>query len=94
MTGIQSLPDTDRAKIINRLKRIEGQSRGLQAMIDENRDCVQILDQIASMKAAINGLSGQMLEVYALHCLRHPDQFASAEDAVAQAVQAVVRAGR
>lgn len=63
-------------------------------MIEDDRDCVSVMNQMASIKAAINSVSGELLEAFALHCLRNPDQFASPEDAVTQAVQSLVRGGR
>jgi DNA-binding FrmR family transcriptional regulator len=63
-------------------------------MIDDGRDCLEIIDQLASVKAAVNGLSVEMVETFALYCLRNPDQFASEVGAIEQAVKALVRAGR
>lgn len=40
--------------LIRRLKRIEGQARGLQRMLDEGQDCEQLLIQLGAMKAALN----------------------------------------
>jgi len=88
------LPEEARADIVARLKRIEGQAKGIQKMIADDRDCLEILDQTASIKAATNALTGQVLEAFALYCLHHPDEFASPEEAVAQTVRALVRAGR
>ena len=49
------VPRTDEEKqaVINRLKRIEGQIRGLQKMVDEDRYCVDILVQIRAVQAAL-----------------------------------------
>jgi DNA-binding FrmR family transcriptional regulator len=49
------------------------------------------MNQIAAVKAAVTALSGEMLEAFAVHCLRHPEQFSSPEQAVEEAVRAVVR---
>ena len=94
MPTVSSLNPDARDRLVARLKRIEGQARGIRAMIDDDRECVAVLDQIASIKAAINGLSGEAAETFALHCLANPDQFASPEDAIAQMVRTVIRAGR
>lgn len=91
MPSIHNLPVEDRADLIARLKRIEGQARGIQGMIDEGRDCVDILNQVAAIRAATTGLSGELLETFALHCLRNPEDFPSPEQAVEQAVRALVR---
>lgn len=94
MPSIHNLPAEERADMIARLKRIEGQAKGIQKMIEEGRDCVDVLNQIAAVRAAVTALSGEMLEAFALRCLRHPEDFASPEQAVEQAVQALVRGGR
>ena len=94
MPSIDRLPADERAEIISRLKRIEGQAKGIHKMVDDGRDCVAILDQVASIKAAVNALSGEMLEMFALHCLSHPEDFPSHEKAIEEMVRVVVRTGR
>jgi DNA-binding FrmR family transcriptional regulator len=94
LTGTANLPESTRADLVARLKRIEGQARGIQAMLESNRDCSEVLNQVAAVKAATNALSAQFLEAFALHCLRNPDQFENPEEAVSEAVKALVRAGR
>jgi len=46
--------DEERKKIINRLKRLEGQVRGLQTMIESGKDCEAVLTQIMAAKSALN----------------------------------------
>lgn len=94
MPSVHNLPADERADMIARLKRIEGQAKGIQKMIDEGRDCVDIMNQLSAVKAAVNGLGGEMLSTFALYCLRHPESFASPEQAIEQAVRALVRSGR
>ncbi len=94
MPSVHNLPVDERAEMIARLKRIEGQAKGIQKMIEEGRDCVDVMNQLTAVKAAVNGLGAEMLETFALHCLRHPEDFASPEQAIEQAVRALVRSGR
>jgi len=47
-----------------RVSRILGQMRGIQNMVKENRDCVEILQQMSSVKKAINGLSREIILFY------------------------------
>ncbi len=94
MPSIDRLPADERVEIVSRLKRIEGQAEGIHKMVDDGRDCVAILDQVASIKAAVNALSGEMLEMFALHCLSHPEDFPSHEKAIEEMVRVVVRTGR
>lgn len=46
--------DSERRKIINRLRRLEGQIRGLQSMIESGQDCDAVLTQIMAAKSALN----------------------------------------
>jgi DNA-binding FrmR family transcriptional regulator len=88
------LPQEERDSLIDRLRKVEGQAKGIQRMIEDGRDCLDVINQLAAVKAAINAVSGELLEAYALRCLRHPEDFSTPERAVEQAVRALVRAGR
>lgn len=52
----------------NRLSRIEGQVRGLARMLEEERPCMQVLQQLASVQAALRGVSKTILRNYLEHC--------------------------
>lgn len=60
---------TEQEKLIQRLKRIEGQVRGLQKMIAEEQPCSDILTQIAAARAALAGVAKMIFEVYSKHCI-------------------------
>jgi DNA-binding FrmR family transcriptional regulator len=94
MPTIHNLPEPERVEFIDRLKRIEGQVKGIQRMVDDGRDCVDVMNQVAAVKAAVNSLSGELLEAFAMRCLQHPEEFRSPQEAIAQAVKALVRSGR
>jgi DNA-binding FrmR family transcriptional regulator len=72
------LDDPTRTALVTRLKSIEGQARGIQRMIEDTRDCQEILDQLAALRAATHAVTMQALESFALHCLQtsadRPDQ--------------------
>lgn len=57
-------------EIIKRLKRIEGQVKGIQKMIEEDKYCVDILTQIAAVRAAINKVGGIVLEKHSRACMQ------------------------
>lgn len=59
----------EKAKILNRLRRIEGQVKGIQKMLDTDQCCTDILVQIAAVRAAINGVGGLLFERFAKECL-------------------------
>lgn len=91
MASISNLSAAERDDIVQRLKRIEGQARGVQKMVDDGRECGDILTQLASIRAAVNSLNGELLEAYLLRCMQNPEEFGSPEKAVQQAVRALVR---
>jgi len=55
--------------IINRLKRIEGQVKGIQRMVDEDKCCEDIMIQISAIRSAINKVGGIILDTYIKDCL-------------------------
>jgi len=61
-------------KLIQRLKRIEGQVRGVQTMLNEERDCREIMQQLAAIHSAIQSTSRIFLQDYATVCLMEMDE--------------------
>jgi CsoR family transcriptional regulator, copper-sensing transcriptional repressor len=60
----------DKQQLQNRLRRIEGQVRGLQRMVEEEAYCVEILTQIASIVSASEKVALILLEDHVEHCVR------------------------
>jgi CsoR family transcriptional regulator, copper-sensing transcriptional repressor len=60
----------DKHQLQNRLRRIEGQVRGLQRMVEEEAYCVEILTQIASIVSASEKVALLLLEDHVEHCVR------------------------
>lgn len=56
--------------LLRRLKRIEGQVRGLQKMIEDERYCIDVLTQVAATTAALDGVALGVLEDHVRHCVR------------------------
>jgi CsoR family transcriptional regulator, copper-sensing transcriptional repressor len=56
--------------LLNRLRRIEGQVRGLQKMIEDERYCIDILTQISATTAALEGVALGVTEDHVRHCVR------------------------
>ena len=54
--------------VTNRLRRIEGQVRGLQKMVEDERYCADVLTQVASVQEALRGVGRQMLTNHLRHC--------------------------
>jgi DNA-binding FrmR family transcriptional regulator len=61
-------PD-DKQALIRRLSRIEGQVRGVQSMVEQERDCLEVLQQLSAIRSAVQGASLAFLEQYVSSCL-------------------------
>lgn len=61
--------DKYRKDISNRLKRIEGQVKGIQGMVEKDVCCDDILIQISAVRSAINKVGSMMIEHYANNCM-------------------------
>ena len=61
------VPEKD--ALIKRLHRIEGQVRGIERMVDDERYCIDILTQIAAVSTALESVSVKLLEGHVRHCV-------------------------
>jgi DNA-binding FrmR family transcriptional regulator len=64
------IKEGDKEKLLNRLRRIEGQVRGLKRMVDEEAYCVDILTQIGSVFSASEKVATILLKDHVEHCVR------------------------
>jgi DNA-binding FrmR family transcriptional regulator len=65
-----TLKINDNESIIKRLRRIEGQVKGIQKMVEEGKYCGDILIQVAAVRAAMNSVGGLILENHMKDCLK------------------------
>ncbi len=65
-------PDV-KSDLLKRLRRIEGQVRGVQRMIQEERDCHEILQQLSAVRSASYSASVNLVRSYAKECLTNPE---------------------
>ena len=56
-------------QLLARLKRIEGQIRGIEAMVSEDRYCIDVLTQISAARAALDKVALGLLDDHAQHCV-------------------------
>ncbi|MGB0888685.1 MAG: metal-sensitive transcriptional regulator [Solirubrobacterales bacterium] len=59
----------NKAQISKRLRRAEGQIRGVEKMIEDDRYCIDILTQISAAQAALDKVALQLMEDHAAHCV-------------------------
>ena len=60
---------TDSTAIINRLRRVEGQVRGITRMVEDDRYCIDILTQVQAVKAALGRAESEILKRHAACCV-------------------------
>ena len=56
-------------QLLNRLKRIEGQVRGIERMVEDDRYCIDVITQISAIQAALDKVSLGLLDGHARHCV-------------------------
>jgi CsoR family transcriptional regulator, copper-sensing transcriptional repressor len=59
----------EKDQLVKRLHRIEGQVRGIERMVEENRYCIDILTQIAAVNTALESLAFRILDEHVRHCV-------------------------
>ncbi|WP_217588694.1 metal-sensing transcriptional repressor [Lentibacillus saliphilus] len=74
--------DSEKTAVINRLKRIEGQVRGIQKMIEEDRYCVDVLVQISAINAALKKVGFSLMERHTKHCVANAVQSGDGDVAI------------
>ena len=56
-------------QLLNRLRRVEGQVRGVERMVEDDRYCIDVLTQISAVQAALDKVAIGLLDGHARHCL-------------------------
>ena len=59
----------DKQAVLRRLRRIEGQVRGLQQMVEEDRYCIDVLTQVSAATKALQGVAVELLDDHLRHCV-------------------------
>ena len=72
----------DKDALIKRLHRIEGQVRGLERMVEDDRYCIDILTQVSAVRTALESVALQVLDDHVKHCVA--DALASGDEAAAE----------
>ena len=81
----------DKAQLIRRLSRMEGQVRGISRMIEREEYCVDILQQTAALRAAVDALSILVLEDHVQGCVRTAAERGEADQYVDEVIDVVRR---
>ena len=78
-------PET-KTKLVKRLSRIEGQVRGVKNMLEEERDCKEIMQQLAAVSSAVKSTSRSFFQDYALLCLAEREGGTTDQELLAEMV--------
>ncbi|GEN52440.1 metal-sensing transcriptional repressor [Halobacillus faecis] len=79
----------EKLAVLNRLKRIEGQVRGIQKMVEDDRYCVDILVQISAINNALNKVGYNLLERHTHHCVKDAIQKGNGDEAIDELMKVV-----
>ncbi|NEG55273.1 metal-sensitive transcriptional regulator [Bifidobacterium platyrrhinorum] len=85
--------DDDKAKVLARLRRIEGQVRAIEQMVDDDRYCIDVLTQISAANSALKSVALLLLDDHLNHCVRQAsaEGGAVADEKLAEASRAIAR---
>lgn len=83
--------ECNKEDVIQRLKKIEGQVKGIQRMIEENKYCVDVLIQIAAVRAAINKVGIKVFENHTRECLKTALETKQEEEMIEELIDVMVK---
>jgi DNA-binding FrmR family transcriptional regulator len=78
-------------QLLTRLKRIEGQVRGIESMVEDDRYCIEVLTQISAVQAALDKVALGLLDGHARHCVVDGHAKGSPEELTDELMAAVAR---
>jgi CsoR family transcriptional regulator, copper-sensing transcriptional repressor len=87
----------DKEALVKRLHRIEGQVRGIERMVEDDRYCIDVLTQIAAVNTALESLAFKVLDDHVNHCVTdalasgNPEEAAAKSKELMEAVQRFAR---
>jgi DNA-binding FrmR family transcriptional regulator len=92
-----AMQDATKTSVKKRLNRVEGQVRGLSRMVDDDRYCIDIVTQIAAVRAALRKVEEAVLEDHVAHCVEQAIRSGDPDDQrrkVAELMEVFGRADR
>lgn len=84
--------DENKPQLLNRLRRVEGQVRGVATMVEDDKYCIDILTQISAVQSALDKVALELVRDHAKHCLTNDDiKAVHADDKANELVNALER---
>nr|WP_281251594.1 metal-sensing transcriptional repressor [Virgibacillus phasianinus] len=84
----------EKQAVVNRLKRIEGQVRGIQKMVEEDRYCIDIMVQISAINAALKKVGFTVAERHTKHCVSDAVKSGEGNDAIDELMEVMKQFSR
>ncbi len=79
----------EKQKLLTRLRRIEGQTRGVQRMVEGDKYCVDIMNQIAGVQSALEQVSLLLMENHLLHCVSDAIQEGKGDEKISEIMDVI-----
>jgi CsoR family transcriptional regulator, copper-sensing transcriptional repressor len=83
--------EEERKKILNRLRRLEGQIRGLQSMIESGQECEAVLTQVMAAKSALNQVGLHVVGHAMKHCMVSDDPAVTRDEVIDEAIKVFLK---
>ena len=84
--------EIDNKNILNLLKRTEGQIRGIQKMIEDEKECMDVITQLSAVRSSIDRVMGMIVAENLKHCFENPEKDPKEqEERLAQAINMIVK---
>ncbi|AZP03595.1 metal-sensitive transcriptional regulator [Jeotgalibaca ciconiae] len=79
-------------KVLNRLKRAEGQIRGIQKMIEEEKECIDVITQLSAVRSSVDRIMGIIVAENLQNCLQNPEEDLNVQaQKIEQAVEMIIK---
>jgi len=83
---------SEQKNVLNRLKRVEGQIRGVQKMIEEEKECIDIITQLSAVRSSIDRVMGMIVAENLKDCFENPEKDPQEQaQKLEQAIQMIIK---
>ncbi len=84
--------EIEEKKLMNRLKRAEGQIRGIQKMIEEDKECIDVMTQLSAVRSSIDRIMGLVVAENLKNCYANPEKDPKEQqEKLEQAIQMIIK---
>lgn len=84
--------EMNKKNMLNRLKRAEGQLRGIQKMVEEDQECIDIVTQLSAVRSSINSMMGIAIAQKVKACIEEPSDDLSLQEArLEEAIKLIIK---